>query len=81
MKKKLAEKEKTLGQTHQTTLLFTVNDVGLYLYKQGKLGKAEVYYRCALEEGYERTLGRDHPHTRAVSNSLRVLSEKMEKEK
>ena len=43
-------------------------------FTQGKLQEAEPLYRRALE-GYERTLGPDHPDTLASINNLAILIE------
>ena len=59
LKKMLAEQEQALGVDHERTLC-TVNEIGLHLRRQGKLKEAEEYCRRTVE-GYERTLGRDHP--------------------
>ena len=50
----------------------SVNNMGSLLREQGKLEEAEPFYRLALE-GWERTLGRDHPSTLTSVKNLGVL--------
>ena len=46
--------------------------MGLLLKEQGKLSLAETHYRRALE-GFERTLGRNHPNTLTLVGNLGSL--------
>ena len=61
LKKKLGEQEQALGVDHGETLR-TANAIGIHLHNQGHLKDAEVFWRRAVE-GFERTLGPDHPDT------------------
>jgi len=53
--------EKVLGTEH-TSMLQTVNNLGILYNKQGKLAEAEQMYQRALQ-GYEKALGTDNTST------------------
>jgi hypothetical protein len=60
-----------LGDSHPSTLI-SISNMARLLQAQGKLGEAEPLAREALD-GFRRTLGDSHPHTRAASAVLASL--------
>ena len=54
--------------------------MGMMLQDQGKLSLAEPFLQRAVE-GWERTLGSDHPDTLYAVRSLSFLLKAMDKEK
>jgi tetratricopeptide (TPR) repeat protein len=64
----LAEKERTLGRNHVSTLR-TVNNLANLCSKQGRLAEAEDMYDRALA-GREKALGRNHVSTLGTVNNL-----------
>ncbi|CAG8907052.1 unnamed protein product, partial [Penicillium egyptiacum] len=67
----LAGYEKALGPDH-TSILDTVNNLGLLYADQGKLDEAEQMYIRALA-GYEKALGPEHLSTLRTVNNLGLL--------
>jgi hypothetical protein len=63
--------QETLGPKHPKTLN-SVNNLGMLLQAQGKLGEAEPLYRRALQ-GSEETLGPKHQDTLNTRGNLGSL--------
>ncbi len=74
----LAIRKELLGFCHPDTA-YSLNNLAVLYWAQGKLAKAEPLYKQALEI-FKQVLGPDHPNTRAVQNNYNSLLQMMKRD-
>jgi Tfp pilus assembly protein PilF len=67
----LKGRKDSLGSDH-TSMLDTLNDQGVFFWRQGELDEAEERFQRALE-GYQNALGLNHTSALGTINNLGLL--------